>query len=344
MHDEPATTNVDNLLQLVDTALNVYKSKHKKKNTNVNNKKVTNLLKTLGDGIKSKTTNQYTSPRLDESHTTNTDNQVTYKELNTKQRNDKTEHATSQNMNINKNLDKTNDDLDTMKLNDDLIKSLNPEGEVIVDNINTNKQNDMTKHEKGNSNTNKKERVEKTDDIMKLDNDLIKLLNPEGQVVVDNSPRKPLLLKKLTKNAKTDQNTNETPQKTNSFSQNTNANTQNTNKSPVSTNDNEQNTNDIRQNDNSQKTTLHVDLIKSVDSQEKAVVDDTRQPVMFDEHLTKDSSGVDRHEIQNDLMTNLQTNMTELEENILDDDDTVIKSINPAGGVVVNSNKKGKQK
>ena len=344
MHDEPATTNVDNLLQLVDTALNVYKSKHKKKNTNVNNKKVTNLLKTLGDDIKSKTTNQYTSPRLDESHTTNTDNQVTYKELNTKQRNDKTEHATSQNMNINKNLDKTNDDLDTMKLNDDLIKSLNPEGEVIVDNINTNKQNDMTKHEKGNSNTNKKERVEKTDDIMKLDNDLIKLLNPEGQVVVDNSPRKPLLHKKLTKNAKTDQNTNETPQKTNSFSQNTNANTQNTNESPVSTNDNEQNTNDIRQNDNSQKTTLHVDLIKSVDSQGKAVVDDTRQPVMFDEQLAKDSSGVDRHEIQNDLMTNLQTNMTELEENILDDDDTVIKSINPAGGVVVNSNRKGKQK
>jgi hypothetical protein len=295
--------------------LNAYKLKHKQTKTNrKNNKKVTNLLETLRDGIKSTKTNQLTSRPLDESRTTTSDNFTTNRE---QQLNDITKH------------DKTND-LDTIKLDDDLIKSLNPEGEVIVDRANANRQNVIAKHENENANTDTDEKLEQTNDIMKLDDDLIKSLNPEGQVVVDNPPRKPLLPKK--QNAETDKNTNEIPQKTNSFSQSTNTNAQNTNKSPL-------NTNDDQQNDSLQKNKIDPNLMKG-----KVSVDDPRQATKFNEQLTKQFSGVDIHDTENDLMTNLQTNITELDGNTLDDDEAVIKSINPAGGVVVKSEGEGNSK
>ncbi len=180
---------------------------------------------------------------------------------------------------------------------------------------------------------------------MKLDDDLIKSVNPEGQVVVDD----------LTKNAKTDQNTKEIPQnmnvipqKTNGYPQNTNDNSQNTNvyeqntnENPQNANDNQQNTNVIRQHDNSDKTKLDQDLIKSINPQGEVVVDVSRQPPTFNEQPTKDSSGVGRDDTQNDLMTISQTNVTGVGDSILDDD-AFIKSINPAGGVIVNSDSQGR--
>lgn len=331
---------------------------------------MTNLLQTLRNGITTKKTNQITSRRLDEDDTTNDDDLMTYQEQNAKQRDDITKHATIS-QNTNKNVDKTNDNSDTIKIDDDLIKSLNPEGEVVVDNLNTNRQNDITKHETVNANTN--EDLENTNDIMKLDDDFIKSVNPEGQVVVDNSPRKALPPKQLFyelnskhKNAKTDQNTNEIPQNTNEIPQNTikipqqtndplqntndnlqntNENRQNTNKFPhttnefpPNTNENRQNTNKIGQNDNSDRTKLDQDLVKLINPQGEVVVDDSRQPPTFNEQLTKDNSAVDRDDIQNDLMTNLRTDETR------HDEEAFIKSINPAGGVVVDTVREGKRK
>ena len=298
---------------------------------------MTNLLQTLRNGITSKKKKHITSRRLNESNTTNDDDLMTYQERNTKQRNDITKHAIIS-KNTNKNLDNTNDNSDTMTLDDDLIRLLNPEGEVIVDNIKTYQQNDIPKHKTVNTNTN--ENVEETDDIMKLDDDLIKSVNPEGQVVVDD----------LTKDAKTDQNTKETTQNTNGYPQNTNDNSQNTNvyeqntnENPQNTNDNQQNTNVIRQHDNSDKTKLDQDLIKSINPQGEVVVDVSRQPPTFNEQPTKDSSGVGRDDTQNDLMTISQTNVTEVGDSILGDD-AFIKSINPAGGVIVNSDSQGRTK
>lgn len=307
---------------------------------------MTNLLKTLRNGITTKKTNQITSRRLDEDDTTNDDDLMTYQEQNAKQRDDITKHATIS-QNTNKNVDKTNDDSDTIKIDDDLIKSLNPEGEVVVDNLNTNRQNDITKHEtvNANTNTNTNEDLENTNDIMKLDDDFIKSVNPEGQVVVDNSPRKALPPKQLfyelnskQKNAKTDQNTNEIPQNTNKIPQQTNDHLQYTNDNLQNTNENRQNTNKFGQNDNSDRTKLDQDLVKLINPQGEVVVDDSRQPPTFNEQLTKDSSAVDRDDIQNDLMTNLRTDETR------HDEEEFIKSINPAGGVVVDIDREGKRK
>jgi hypothetical protein len=79
-------------------------------------------------------------------------------------------------------------------------------------------------------------------------------------------------------------------------------------------------------------------LVKLINPQGEVVVDDSRQPPTFNEKLTKDSSGVDRDDIQNDLMTNLRTDETR------HDEEAFIKSINPAGGVVVDTDREGKRK
>jgi hypothetical protein len=79
-------------------------------------------------------------------------------------------------------------------------------------------------------------------------------------------------------------------------------------------------------------------LVKLINPQGEVVVDDSRQPPTFNEQLTKDSSAVDRDDIQNDLMTNLRTDETR------HDEEEFIKSINPAGGVVVDIDREGKRK
>lgn len=306
--DEPETTNIDKLLQLVDNTLNVYKSKHKQ--TKTNDKKVTNLLQTLKNDITAKKTDQLTSRRLNEGDTTNNDDLTTYYERNAKQRNGIPEHAMTQN--TNENLDNTNDNSDIMKFDEDVIKSFNPDGEIVVD---TKQNNDITENVKTHTSTN--ENSQNTNDITKLDDDLINSVNPKGEVRLSQKPdieNSAQAQKDLTENTLTDKNTNDNLQYTNS--QNTNENSHNTNETPQNTND------------NLELTKHNENLIKSINPVGEVVVDDSRQPPTLYDKATND-----------DLTTNLQTNVT---DNLLDEDEEAfIKIINPAGGIVVNNNDAG---
>ncbi|XP_028405849.1 uncharacterized protein LOC114528425 isoform X2 [Dendronephthya gigantea] len=288
--DEHATTNIDKLLRLVDTTLDIYKSKHHQTKTVKNNKKVTNLLKTLKNGITNKLTNEQQTPqRLNDDK--KPPKQYLMNEQNTKQQNHITDKKT------NENVQQTDDNSDIMRLNDDLIKSLNPDGEVVVENSNTEHKNAMTQHAETNTNVNVDE--PETNDITKLDNDLIKSLNPEGQVVVDNSrqttPRPELtdnelntkLENDLTKHVATEQSAH----------------------------------------DNADSTKLNEDLINLQNSQKYTPA-----------FSNFENAGDD--ELQNDLMLNVQAklNATDMGDSLVEgipEEDAVIKSINPAGGVVV---------
>ena len=304
--DEPETTNIDKLLQLVDNTLNVYKSKHKQ--TKLNDKKVTNLAQTLKDGITAKKTDQLTSRRLNEGDTTN-DDFTTYYERNEKQRNGIPEQANTQN--TNDMFDNTNDHSDITKLDEDAIKSFNPDGEIVVDNLNTKQNNDVTKNVKTHTSTN--ENIQNTNDITKLDDDLINSVSPEGGVVLSEKPDYEDIAQAqndLIKNALTDKNTNDNLQYTNS--QNTNENAHNANETPQN------------MNDNLVLTKPNENLISSINPEGEVVVDDSRQPPTLFNKVTNDDS-----------TTNLQTNVT---NNLLDEDEEAfIKMINPAGGIVVNN-------
>lgn len=378
-NDEPATTNVDKLLQLVDTTLSAYKSKQQQK-ANLNNKEVTHLLQTLRDGItRDKTIKQTSLPTLTEDATTG-DDSVTYQEENAKQRNEITNVSPGK---TNVNLDKTNDNSYDTNLNDDLIKSLNPQGEVVVldkddlikhktinqkvneylDKSDHNSEvaeqddrliqslnpqedfsedeltNDVTNHQKSQT-TNKNtqtlnDNTQTTNDDIILDDELIKSLNPAGQVVVKSTSPKPYERNsrrkgKLMENARTYEKTPTTK------------------KTTEVTNQNIQTTNDLIK--------LDDDLIKSLNPEGQVVVkehstkpieavdDNSKQPLLLNEEHTKDKPGIERDDIQNDLTKNLQTNVTIEEDSMLDDindEEALIKSINPAGGVVVNSDDEG---
>ena len=276
---------------------------------------MTNLLQTLKNGITAKRVDQLTSRRPNEGETTNNDDLTTYYERNAKQRNGIPKHAITQNTNdnlddTNENLDNTNDNSDITKFDEDVIKSLNPDGEVVVDNFDT-KHDDITKNVETQTNTN--ENVEKTNDITKFDDNLIKSVNPEREVAVSQKPHYEISAQIQNDLAITDKNTNDNLQYTNHDSQNTNENAHNANDKPDNTNN------------NLELTKHNGNLIKSINPQGEVVVDDSRQPPTLFDKATK-----------NDLITNLETNVT---DNLLDaDEDAFIKIINPAGGIVVDNN------
>lgn len=258
---------------------------------------MTNLLKTLKNGITDKLTNRLTPQRPDDREKTNYQVPMTHHEQNAKQQNHITEHASIE-KNTNEHFEPTDDSSDIMRLDDDLIKSLNPEGEVVVENSNTERKNAMTQHAEINANVNVDE--PNTNDMTKLGNNLIKSLNPEGQVVVNNSRQTTLhpeqtdnelntqLENDLTKHVATEQNTH----------------------------------------DNNDLTKLNENLINPHDSQND-----------ISTFSNPDNAG---DEIQNDLITNVQAklNATDMGDSLVEDmpdEDAVIKSINPAGEVVVDN-------
>lgn len=342
------------MLRLIDNTLNEYKEKHKRTKTYKNTNKVTNLLKTLANGdLTNKVTTKLSPRRLHEVDTTYDDDLMTRHKLSTKLRNDIPKHATIDE-NSNDYLKNTND---VMKLNDELIKSINPQGEVVVDNFrqksllyeqpknkpttiyeqNTKPKYDI-EHETTDQNTNKNSQsTNDNSDVTKLDEELIKSINPQGEVVVVDSIPKSLLSEQLTNEPTT--NDEQSTKRQNDMTQHAITN-ENTYKKPQNTND------------NLGITKLDEELIKSINSQGEVVVDNSRKPSsLFSEQPSKyDSAGINKEDTQNDLMkTNLLTNInqTELEDNILDntqDEEAFIKSINPAGGVVVNIDSEGKLK
>ena len=209
--DKSETTNIDNLVNLIDTTLHEYQSKHTvlkettdkvtelldKVNTNSNNNKPTKQLDNDHD-VNTRTNDVNT--RTNDVTTKTNDDFTTYRGQTTKRHNTSDEKE-------NKN-DATKHDSDEtsdlFELNNDLTKSINPDGEVVVDNARLSTANF---EQIGSNNAllsqlgigNKRNKLIKQTDMKQKDlgdsilNEIqgeetfIKSINPEGQVVVNNS-------------------------------------------------------------------------------------------------------------------------------------------------------------
>ena len=161
--DKSETTNIDNLVNLIDTTLHDYQSKHTvlKETTD----KVTELL----DKVNTNSNNNKPTKQLDNDHDVNTRTNDVNTRTNdvTTRTNDVTTRTNDVTTRTNDVNTKTNDDFTTYRGQTTKRHNTSDEKE---------NKNDATKHDS-----------DETSDLFELNNDLTKSINPDGEVVVDNA-------------------------------------------------------------------------------------------------------------------------------------------------------------